>query len=53
MKSIMELVAEYLAAGYTRDAANAKAAHDIVLLAMQRCGFKAALTWRNLIAASS
>jgi len=53
MKSIMELVAEYLAAGYTRDAANAKAAHDIVLLAMQRCGFKANSTVKGGVVMSS
>ena len=53
MKTIKEQVAAHLAAGYRSDTANAKVAHDIVLLAMQRCGFKANSTVKGGVVMSS
>lgn len=53
MKPIKEQIAAHLAAGYRSDAANAKVAHDIVLLAMKRCGFKANSTIKGGVVMSS
>ena len=40
MKSLKEQIAELMAAGYKALTAQAKVAHDAVLLAMHRSGFK-------------
>ena len=53
MKTIREQIDAHLAAGYRSDTANAKVAHDIVLLAMQRCGFKANSTVKGGVVMSS
>lgn len=41
MKPLNVQIAELIGGGYSSDTAQAKVAHDIVLLAMHRCGFKA------------
>ena len=41
MKPLNVQIDELISAGYSSDTAQAKVAHDIVLLAMHRCGFKA------------
>ncbi len=53
MKPIKEQIAAHLSAGYRSDAANAKVAHDIVLLAMRQCGFKAKSTVKGGVVMSS
>ena len=53
MKSIQEQIAAHLSSGYRSDAARAKVAHDIVLLAMHRCGFKANSTVKGGVVMSS
>ena len=53
MMPIKEQISEHLSAGYRSDAANAKVAHDIVLLAMQRCGFKENSTVKGGVVMSS
>ena len=53
MKPIKEQIATHIAAGYRSDAANAKVAHDIVLLAMKRCGFKTNSTVKGGVVMSS
>ena len=40
MKTIKEQVDELRKAGYRLPAAQMKVAHDVILLAMHRCGFK-------------
>ncbi len=52
MKTIKDQVAACLSLGYRNDTAQAKVAHDIVLLAMQRCGFKANSTVKGGLATS-
>lgn len=53
MKPIKDQVAACLSLGYRNDTAQAKVAHDIVLLAMQRCGFKANSTVKGGVVMSS
>ena len=53
MKPIQEQIADCLSLGYRNDAAQAKVAHDIVLLAMHRCGFKANSTVKGGVLMSS
>ena len=44
MKPLKDQVAELRKAGYGLAAAQMKAAHDVLLLAMHRCGFKKSST---------
>jgi len=53
MKTIKEQIDAHLAAGCRSDTAKAKVAHDIVLLAIQRCGFKANSTVKGGVVMSS
>ena len=53
MRPIKEQIADCLSQGYRNDAAQAKVAHDIVLLAMYRCGFKANSTVKGGVVMSS
>lgn len=53
MRPIKEQIAALQSVGYRSDAANAKVAHDIVLLAMRRCGFKANSTVKGGVVMSS
>ena len=53
MKSLKDQVAELMEAGYRNDTAQAKVAHDMVLLAVHRCGFKEKCTIKGGVAMSS
>jgi len=53
MKPLNEQIAELVDAGYSRDTAQAKVAHNIVLLAMSRCGFKTKSTVKGGVVMSS
>ena len=53
MKPLNVQIDELISAGYSSDTAQAKVAHDIVLLAMHRCGFKANSTIKGGVVMSS
>ena len=53
MRPLSAQIAELVDAGYSSDTAQAKVAHDIVLLAMHRCGFKAKSTVKGGVVMSS
>ena len=53
MKPLNVQIAELIGGGYSSDTAQAKVAHDIVLLAMHRCGFKAHSTVKGGVVMSS
>lgn len=53
MKPLNVQIEELVSAGYSSDTAQAKVAHDIVLLAMHRCGFKANSTVKGGVVMSS
>lgn len=53
MKPLNEQISGLAKQGYLDDAARAKVAHDIVLIAMHRCGFKANSTIKGGVVMSS
>ncbi len=53
MKPLNDQIEELVSAGYSSDTAQAKVAHDIVLLAMHRCGFKASSTVKGGVVMSA
>ena len=53
MKPLNVQIAELMDEGYSSDTAQAKVAHDIVLLAMHRCGLKAHSTIKGGVVISS
>ena len=53
MKSLQEQIAELRSLGYATDTARAKVAHDIILLAMHRSGFKPNSTIKGGVVMSS
>ena len=53
MKSLNDQIEELKDAGYLSDTAQAKVAHDMVLLALHRCGFKEKCTIKGGVVMSS